>query len=68
MENQNDIRVSNQLNTVDELAEESLLKGWEEHAWQDPLEYGCKTGESSGYAEKMCLASSKNGAAEPRHS
>jgi len=38
--------------TVDELAEEALRKGLQEHAWQDLLAYGGETGRASGYAEE----------------
>jgi plasmid stability protein len=37
--------------SIDELAEEALRKGLEEHSWQDLLEYGLQTGSASGYTE-----------------
>jgi predicted transcriptional regulator len=63
MSTQNTIHVSDELladlqakaasegKTVDELAEEALRKGLEEHSWQDLLEYGRQTGRASGYTE-----------------
>ena len=37
--------------TVEELAEETLRHGLDEHAWRDLLEYGRNTGRESGYTE-----------------
>ena len=38
--------------TVDELAEEALRRGLEDHAWQEILAYGRERGRASGYAEE----------------
>jgi predicted transcriptional regulator len=37
--------------SVDELAEQALLKGLEEQKWQDLLAYGRETGRASCYTE-----------------